>query len=101
MVYQQIISAKEKGKKLLAILLDPEKVNLNMLADSLNKINNSEVDFIFVGGSTVKEGVTQELVKRLKQQTSIPIVLFPGHYSQITSDANAILFLSLISGRNP
>jgi len=101
MIYQHILSAKKKGKKLLAILLDPEKVKLDMLAESLNKICNSEVDFIFVGGSTVKEGVTQELVKQLKQQTAIPIVLFPGHYSQITSDANAILFLSLISGRNP
>lgn len=86
---------------MLAILLDPEKVDLELISDSMAKISNSEVDFIFVGGSTVEEGVTQKLVKRLKQLTSIPIVLFPGHFSQISSQADAILFLSLISGRNP
>jgi phosphoglycerol geranylgeranyltransferase len=101
MIYQNILSAKKQGKKLLAILLDPDKMDLDRLSESLVLINDSKVDYIFVGGSTVKEGVTQELVKRLKQQTPIPIILFPGHYSQITSHADAILFLSLISGRNP
>jgi len=101
MIYQHILSAKERGEKLLAILLDPEKVDLELISESLVKISKSEVDFIFVGGSTVEEGVTQKLVERLKQQTSIPIVLFPGHFSQISSQADAILFLSLISGRNP
>ena len=101
MIYQHILSAKKRGEKLLAILLDPEKVDLELISDSMAKISNSEVDFIFVGGSTVEEGVTQKLVKRLKQLTSIPIVLFPGHFSQISSQADAILFLSLISGRNP
>ena len=101
MIYQNILSAKKSGKKLLAILLDPEKVNLELISESLYKISNAEVDFIFVGGSTVEEGVTQKLVETLKQQTSIPIVLFPGHFSQISSQADAILFLSLISGRNP
>jgi putative glycerol-1-phosphate prenyltransferase len=101
MIYQNILSAKKRGKKLLAILLDPEKVDLESISDSLVNIGNSEVDFIFVGGSTVEEGLTQRLVKSLKRQTSIPIVIFPGHFSQISSHADAILFLSLISGRNP
>lgn len=101
MIYQNILSAKKSGKKLLAILLDPEKVDLELISESLVKISNSEVDFIFVGGSTVEEGLTQKLVKKLKQLTSIPVVLFPGHFSQISSQADAILFLSLISGRNP
>lgn len=101
MIYQNILSAKKRGKKLLAILLDPEKVDLELISDSLVNIGNSEVDFIFVGGSTVEEGLTQRLVKSLKRQTSIPIVIFPGHFSQISSHADAILFLSLISGRNP
>lgn len=101
MIYQNILSAKKQGKKLLAILLDPDKMNLDRLSESLAQLRISKVDFIFVGGSTVREGVTQELVKRLKQETPIPVILFPGHYSQITSHADAILFLSLISGRNP
>ena len=101
MIYQNLLAAKKRGEKLLAILLDPEKADPDLIAESLIKIRNSEVDYIFVGGSTVKEGVTQKLVAKLKQQTSIPIVLFPVHFSQISSQADAILFLSLISGRNP
>jgi putative glycerol-1-phosphate prenyltransferase len=101
MIYQNLLLAKKQGRKLLAILLDPDKISLSKLSDTLAKINSSTVDYIFVGGSTVEKGVTDELVYRLKKETRIPVILFPGHYSQITSHADAILFLSLISGRNP
>ena len=60
MIYQHILSAKKRRKKsLLAILLDPDKVDLESISEIMAKISNSEVDFIFVGGSTVEEGVTQ------------------------------------------
>ena len=101
MIYQNVLSAIQDGRKLLAILLDPDKMNHDMIADLMRKINESMVDFIFVGGSTVVEHATQELVIKLRHNTSIPIVLFPGHFNQITAQADAILFLSLISGRNP
>ena len=101
MIYQNLLLAKKQGRKLLAILLDPDKISLSKLSDTLAKINSSTVDYILVGGSTVEKGVTDELVYRLKKETRIPVILFPGHYSQITSHADAILFLSLISGRNP
>ncbi len=101
MIYQNLLLAKKQGRKLLAILLDPDKISLSKVSDILAKLHSSGVDYIFVGGSTVEKGVTNELVYLLKKQTTIPVILFPGHYSQITSHADAILFLSLISGRNP
>lgn len=90
-----------RGNKLLAILLDPDKIHKDSIVKTINQINNSGVDFIFVGGSFVEESVTDQLVSKIKELTSLPVVLFPGNYIQITSNADAILFLSLISGRNP
>lgn len=97
---QHIINSKKEGKKLLAVLLDPDKVKLDEVESLIQKIKN-KADFIFVGGSTVTNGDTQKLVEQLKIFTTIPIVLFPGDTSQITDVADAILFLSLISGDNP
>ena len=90
-----------QGNKLLAILLDPDKLHKDSIVETMNLINNSGVDFIFVGGSIVEESLTDKLVSKIKELTSLPVVLFPGNYIQITSNADAILFLSLISGRNP
>jgi putative glycerol-1-phosphate prenyltransferase len=58
-------------------------------------------DYIFIGGSTVKNGLTDAFIKNLKLHTLLPIVLFPGDFSQLTKRADALLFLSLLSGRNP
>ncbi len=100
-IYSKILSAKENGEKLLAVLLDPDKLNLSQVAETVKRINKNKVDFIFVGGSTVKNGITEKLVKEVKKFTTIPLVLFPGDFTQITDEADAILFLSLLSGRNP
>jgi len=99
-VLQHIIKSKKNGKKLLAVLLDPDKVNLEDLL-ALSKKINQNADFIFVGGSTVSEGVNENLVRSLKKKSSLPIVIFPGDHTQITENADAILFLSLLSGENP
>lgn len=101
MVYQFFLSAMNEGRKLLAILLDPDKIDLQAIAEIMEKINDSTVDFIYVGGSSVEDKMTDELVVKIKELTSLPIILFPGNYQQISSSADAILFLSLISGRNP
>ncbi len=99
-IYQHILQSISKGEKLLSILLDPDKVNLTDVKKLLEKINR-HADFIFVGGSIVSNGDTDNLVKELKKNTTLPIVLFPGDYTQITNKADALLFLSLISGENP
>lgn len=99
-IYTSILSAA-KQKQLLAILLDPDKINIATALPLINKINQSPIDYIFVGGSTVTAGDTQVLVTFLKQHTQKPIILFPGDASQLCADADALLFLTLLSGRNP
>jgi len=99
-IYQHILQSISKGEKLLAILLDPDKINLSEVSQFAQKIND-KADFIFVGGSTVSNGDTDNLVQKLKENTKLPIVLFPGDYTQLTHKADAVLFLSLISGENP
>ena len=95
-----MVNGKMTNRKALALLLDPEKADLNVLPIT------SEVhpDYIFVGGST--GGDTTAFVRALKSQITnykpqIPIVLFPGNSSQFTPEADAVLFLSLLSGNNP
>ncbi|MCD0463832.1 geranylgeranylglyceryl/heptaprenylglyceryl phosphate synthase [Flavobacterium sp. ENC] len=99
-IYQQIIQAKTDGQKLLAILLDPDKIVWENLEDLLFKINQSPATHIFVGGSIVTTTILEELMTELKQKTNLPVVIFPGDPSQISPQADAILFLSLLSGRN-
>ena len=100
-IYKQIVEAKNENKKLLAILLDPDKIVWNNLENLLLKINQSPATHIFVGGSIVKTDILEELLTELKQKTSLPVIIFPGDPSQISPQADAILFLALLSGRNP
>lgn len=99
-IYKEIIQAKTEFKKLLAILLDPDKIVWEDLELLIIKIKQSPATHIFIGGSQVKTNRIDELISRLKQKLNLPMVLFPGNPSQISNEADAILFLSLISGRN-
>lgn len=100
-VYNHILHLRSKGEKLLAVLIDPDKMKLENLPGFMNKLNKSITTHIFVGGSTVHDALTEALVLEIKKFTTLPIVLFPGDLTQITKEADAILFLSLISGTNP
>ena len=100
-IYQNILSAKEDGKKLLAVLVDPEKIDLKSITIFVDKVHKSIATHIFVGGSTDKKNLTEEVVVAIKKATYLPVVLFPGDTKQITNKADGILFLSLDSGRNP
>lgn len=100
-IHQQILEAKKESQKLLAILLDPDKIVWKNLDHLLDKINQSPATHIFVGGSIVKTNILEDLISQLKQKTNLPVVIFPGDPSQISPQADAILFLSLLSGRNP
>lgn len=91
---------ERKGQ--IAILIDPEEVNdANRLKDLIQKATFAKVDYFFIGGSTVTRDDMEKVVRLLKDNTSIPIVIFPGSSHQLSPDADAILFLSLLSGRNP
>tara|TARA_R110002111_G_scaffold24810_1_gene54941 strand:+ start:1119 stop:1841 length:723 start_codon:yes stop_codon:yes gene_type:complete len=100
-IYKNIQASILKGEKLLAVLIDPDKFPLENTVSFIKKVNASIATHIFVGGSMVNENETDALVKEIKKYTKIPVILFPGDVTQITNKADAILFLSLISGRNP
>lgn len=100
-IYQNILKSIATKEKLLAVLIDPDKFSIENTEFFLDKVNASIITHIFVGGSTVEEGVTHTLVAEIKKQTTLPVILFPGDVTQITNHADGLLFLSLISGRNP
>ena len=100
-IYQNILSAKKEGKKLLAVLIDPEKIELKNIPLFFEKVHQSIATHIFVGGSTDKNNETENVVIAIKNNTTLPVILFPGDVSQITNKSDGILFLSLLSGRNP
>jgi phosphoglycerol geranylgeranyltransferase len=100
-IYKNILLAKKEGKKLLAVLIDPEKITIESIPSFFEKVHQSITTHIFVGGSTDKNNQTAKVVLEVKRVTKLPVILFPGDVSQISNKADGILFLSLISGRNP
>jgi phosphoglycerol geranylgeranyltransferase len=100
-LYQNILQAKQDNQKLLAILIDPEKVSIEQVVVLSDKIKKSPATHIFVGGSTFRGSHLDQLIASLKKEIQLPILIFPGHPSQISIEADGILFLSLLSGRNP
>lgn len=100
-IYTQLQQARTQGKKSFAVLVDPDKTDLQQMDTLLSLGEQAKIDFWFVGGSLVISSQLDELVRHIKKNTSIPVVLFPGSPSQVTRQADALLYLSLISGRNP
>ena len=99
-IYQDILTQTKQGRKQLAVLIDPDKL-LNKDVESI-AINaaKSGVDYFFVGGSLLVNNELDQCIKTLKANSEIPVILFPGNTMQMSWRADAILFLSLISGRN-
>lgn len=100
-IYNSLADKKKQGKKSFAVLIDPDKVNSSMLDELVELSSNSKVDYFLVGGSLVISNYLDECVQHIKQKTKIPVILFPGSPSQVSKYADALLYLSLISGRNP
>jgi len=96
--YEHIVKSKAEGKKLFAVLIDPDKFEST---EVISKADAAGVDFIMVGGSLLSNGSFENCIQIIKKNTSIPIVIFPGNHFQISKNADGILLLSLISGRNP
>lgn len=101
LIYQSIAGKKKAGKKSFAVLIDPDKVDEQKITELLDLTAEAKVDYLLVGGSLVISNHLDEVVKQIKKQSSIPVILFPGTPSQVTRFADALLYLSLISGRNP
>lgn len=100
-VFEKIIATKNNGKKQLAVLLDPDKVKQEDLLKIVQNADAGKADYFFVGGSHLSGTNFSDCIGKLKVQTDIPVVIFPGDQMQVDPQADALLFLSLISGRNP
>jgi putative glycerol-1-phosphate prenyltransferase len=99
-IYSSIQAAAFNGDKKLAVLIDPDKVYQPQLDATIDLASSSGVDFIFIGGSLLVRDELEFCVKRVKERCEIPVVLFPGSNKQVSNNADALLLLSLISGRN-
>lgn len=102
MILKSLVDKRKKDQKSLSVLIDPDKIENEASLKSLVIIcKNIDVDYIFVGGSLIVNDTLNETVSFIKNNSNIPVVLFPGSNLHIDKAADAILFLSLISGRNP
>jgi phosphoglycerol geranylgeranyltransferase len=91
---------RAQKRKKLAVLIDPDKVDDKRLKNLSDKINTAGVDMVLVGGSLMIHHNFENTIQQLKAQVNCPVIIFPGHPMQISARADAILLLSLISGRN-
>jgi phosphoglycerol geranylgeranyltransferase len=96
--FQALRSQQRKG---FAVLIDPDNVSAQQCALLAQQCGDSSVDFIFFGGSLMVSNHVDECLQAIKTETNIPVALFPGSPNQVSSYADALLYLSLISGRNP
>lgn len=92
---------KEQGRKAFAVLLDPDKVEQYDFERTVSRAVEHQADFFLVGGSLITDYVQREMIATIRRLTNVPVVLFPGNSLHIDSTADALLLLSLISGRNP
>ena len=100
-IYQSLTERKRLGKKSFAVLVDPDKVNDSDMEQTIALATEAGVDYFLVGGSLVISNYLDECVQIIKRNCTIPVILFPGSPSQVSKYADALLYLSLISGRNP
>ncbi|MFN8437491.1 MAG: geranylgeranylglyceryl/heptaprenylglyceryl phosphate synthase [Cytophagales bacterium] len=100
-IYTYIVSQKNVGKKLFAVLVDPDNIDIDQLKSLVHLSVEAQIDLFFVGGSLIEKDTLAIVVKTIKSLCTIPVVLFPGSNMHIDAQADGLLFLSLISGRNP
>ena len=98
MVYEKIITSNDSK---LAVLIDPDKQEPGSLISLIELAINAKADFFFIGGSLLVKRNFDLTIETIKAHCNIPVVIFPGGNYQLSNEADAILFLSLISGRNP
>jgi len=99
-IYRKILLNREMGKKMFAVLIDPEKSNGRQFASIIATLKIAPPDFVFIGGSHAVKSL-DNMIEILKEEVETTVILFPGDASQFSEKADALLFLSLLSGRNP
>jgi len=100
-LYQHFVKNKQQGHKSFAVLVDPDKVDQPKIEQLVSLATNAKVDYFLVGGSLLISNHLDDCIKQIKAICNIPVILFPGSPSQVSKYADALLYLSLISGRNP
>ena len=99
-LYQHFVKNKQQGHKSFAVLVDPDKVDQPKIEQLVSLATNAKVDYFLVGGSLLISNHLDECIKQIKAICHRHVVLFPGSPSQLSRYADALLYLSLISGRN-
>ena len=99
-IYPSLCERKANGRKSFAVLIDPDKVDNEKMHRLLELAHAAKVDYFLVGGSLVISNYLDTCVQFIKKNSSIPVILFPGSHTQVSKYADALLYLSLISGRN-
>ena len=99
--YKELEIIREKRGAVAVALLDPDYKNDNLFHGMLQLVNESDFDAIFIGGSLISDNNFEPRIEYVKNNTKLPVIIFPGSSSQLSGHADAVLFLSLISGRNP
>lgn len=101
MIYTNLVKRIKEGKQ-FTLLIDPDEHDTAGILKLVELAKATPVNYIFVGGSLISSlSFFEKAIQIIKENTSIPVVIFPGNYTQISSYADAILLLNLISGRNP
>jgi putative glycerol-1-phosphate prenyltransferase len=99
-LYQHFVKNKQQGKKSLAVLIDPDKVDNYKIEQLITLATESKVDYLLVGGSLIISNHLDQCIQQIKSLCDIPVILFPGSPAQVSKYADALLYLSLVSGRN-
>lgn len=100
-IYEDIVESKAQGAKKFGVLIDPDQIRLQSFDQVLDQAIQYSVDYLFIGGSLIVNNKLDEVLSSIKEKCEIPLILFPGNTFQLSHKADGILFLSLISGRNP
>ena len=99
-IYSSFVQAKVKSEKKFAVLIDPDKLRMANMQKTLDLAVEANVDYFFIGGSLIVNNMLDSCLTSIKDRCNIPMILFPGSRFQLSYKADAVLFLSLISGRN-
>ena len=100
-IFTDLITTVSKKGAAYVVLIDPDRNDKGSIQDRVQKANNSGVDALFVGGSLMMDSKCKERVKLIKSYSNIPVIFFPGGVGQLNPYYDAMLFMSVISGRNP
>lgn len=99
-IYKGLQALKNEKKSGFAVLADPDKIEVADVPRLARLCNDAGVDYLFIGGSLLMVHQMEACIRTFKAESNIPVIIFPGSPSQVTPLADALLYLSLISGRN-